>query len=198
MTTKLYIKQHNITGRKYFGKTVNNPYKYTGSGEYWKKHLKKHGTNISTVEVWEFDDIEECKQFALEFSEKNNIVESKEWANLEIENGINGAPPGRKIPAEVIAKRVATVTGVKRPATSKALKGKNTWSSAALKGRKQPQELVDKRAASLKGKPSGTLGRTQSTEEKEMRSKIMKGRPSPKKGTTWSKERRAAYEQSKK
>ena len=197
MTTYLYVKQHNITKLKYFGKTVNEPYKYSGSGSYWLNHLKKHGKDISTIEVWKFDDIDECKKFAMEYSKKHNIVESTEWANLEPENGINGGIPGRKIPAEVIAKRVATTTGVKRPATSKALKGKNTWSATALKGRTQPRELVEKRANSLRGKPSGALGRKQSSEEKELRSKIMKGRESPRKGQPWSESRRAAYEKSK-
>jgi hypothetical protein len=197
MNTYIYVKQHNITKLKYFGKTVNEPYKYSGSGSYWVNHIKKHGKDISTLEVWEFDDINECKKFAIEFSEKHNIVESTEWANLQIENGIDGDIPGRKKTKEEIAKRVATVTGVKRLATSLALKGKNTWSSSALKGRTQPRELVEKRANSLRGKPSGALGRTQSTEEKAFRSSIMKGRVSPKKGSTWSPERRAAYERSK-
>ena len=34
--TWLYIKQHNITKLKYFGKTVRkDPIKYKGSGTYW-------------------------------------------------------------------------------------------------------------------------------------------------------------------
>jgi hypothetical protein len=111
--------------------------------------------------------------------------------------GVSKALTGRKVPQDVIDKRVKTVTGQKRPAVSAALKGKNTWSSLALRGRKQPRELVDKRAAALRGKPSGALGRKQSDEEKALRSEIMKGRPSPKKGTQWSPERRAAYETSK-
>ena len=44
--THLYIKTHNITGLKYFGKTIGNPYSYKGSGTYWNNHLKKHGNNI--------------------------------------------------------------------------------------------------------------------------------------------------------
>jgi len=72
MTTYLYVKQHNITKLKYFGKTVNEPYKYSGSGSYWLNHLKKHGKDISTIEVWKFDDIDECKKFAMEYSK--NII----------------------------------------------------------------------------------------------------------------------------
>lgn len=113
--------------------------------------------------------------------------------------GVSKALTGRKKTAEEIAKRVATVTGVPRPATSAALKGrKNQKTADALRGRKQPRELVEKRANSLRGKPSGALGRKQTVEEKQLRSRIMKGRPSPKKGSKWSPERRAAYEKSKK
>ena len=41
--TYLYIKQHTKTGLLYFGKTVNDPNKYHGSGKRWVKHIKKHG-----------------------------------------------------------------------------------------------------------------------------------------------------------
>ena len=91
----LYIKQHTITGLKYFGKTERkDPYVYSGSGKYWKRHLKMYGKQISTLQVWEFDNIEECEVFALNFSKKNNIIESAEWANLKYENGKDGNPKG--------------------------------------------------------------------------------------------------------
>lgn len=38
----LYIKTHNTTGLKYFGKTTKDPYKYLGSGKHWRAHLKIH------------------------------------------------------------------------------------------------------------------------------------------------------------
>ena len=96
MITYLYHKRHLITGLNYFGKTVRNPYKYKGSGVYWKRHLTQHGNHIETVKVWEFINLDECKKFAIDFSIKNNIVESKEWANFVIENGIDGQSPGFK------------------------------------------------------------------------------------------------------
>lgn len=95
MLIYLYIKTHNITGLKYFGKTTKkDPHKYTGSGKYWKRHLKKHGNNYSTEIVGSFDNELECEQIALNFSKLYNIVESEEWANLQEENGITGAPKG--------------------------------------------------------------------------------------------------------
>jgi hypothetical protein len=93
--TWLYIKQHNITGLKYFGKTTKkDPNKYLGSGVWWKNHLKKHGNDISTVWSQLYTDKEELVSFALKFSKENNIVESKEWANLKPEDGLMGGDTG--------------------------------------------------------------------------------------------------------
>lgn len=96
MSTIIYIKTHNKTGLKYFGKTTKNPYKYKGSGKYWKKHLKIHGDDIKTEVIKIFDDENECEEFCMEFSILNDIIKSKEWANLINENGKDGAPVGNK------------------------------------------------------------------------------------------------------
>jgi len=92
--TWLYIKQHTATGLKYFGKTKQDPYKYTGSGVYWNNHLKKHGYNIETIWCKLFNNKKELTEFAINFSEKNKIVESSEWANLMLENGETGGDTG--------------------------------------------------------------------------------------------------------
>lgn len=84
----LYIKQHTVTGKKYFGRTVKNPYTYGGSGVYWRRHIAKHGPElVETVEVFSFECQETCTEFALKFSTDNNIVESNEWANQIPEDG---------------------------------------------------------------------------------------------------------------
>lgn len=91
--TYLYIKTHNKTGLKYFGKTVKDPYKYKGSGKVWLKHLKKYGDDISTFVMNNgepYTDAESLKSAAIYFSESNSIVESKSWANLMIEDGFTG------------------------------------------------------------------------------------------------------------
>jgi hypothetical protein len=109
----LYVKIHNVTGLKYFGKTTkNDPEKYTGSGKYWKAHLKKHGYDVTTIIIGKFSDPEECKEFAMNFSSKHNIVESNEWANLIFENGMDGAPknhPGHKFTVEQL-KRMSEIS----------------------------------------------------------------------------------------
>ena len=80
----------------YFGKTTShNPIKYTGSGLYWKNHLKKHGSSIKTIYLELFNDPELLNEFALFFSEVNDIEHSDKWANLKSENGRDGNPVGK-------------------------------------------------------------------------------------------------------
>jgi len=94
--TTLYIKTHNVTGLKYFGKTTQEDYhKYKGSGTHWKSHIAVHGYDVTTEFCAQFDETDPNQrallvEYALEFSEENNIVKSKEWANLIPENGIDG------------------------------------------------------------------------------------------------------------
>ena len=90
--THLYIKQHSVTGLKYFGKTTKeDPVSYLGSGIHWKRHIKKHGTeHVKTLWYQSFQDKKSLVDYATKFSKENNIVESKEWANLKEENGLDG------------------------------------------------------------------------------------------------------------
>ena len=112
--TYLYIKQCNITGLKYFGKTVSkNPIKYKGSGKHWTRHIEKYGNNVSTIWHQLFVDKEELVKFATDFSNNNQIVESSEWANLKIEDGLwGGGVKGIKIlrTPEHNAKIAASIT----------------------------------------------------------------------------------------
>lgn len=100
----LYIATHNITGKKYFGKTQkwfttkDLQKNYHGSGVYWSNHKKKHGNDI-TMEIYQICSLNESdddyvEPIALKFSEENNIIESEEWANLQFENVLDDAPMG--------------------------------------------------------------------------------------------------------
>jgi hypothetical protein len=98
--TWLYIKQHNQTGLKYFGKTTcEDPVKYSGSGEYWLAHLRKHGKDISTIWCHLYLDKETLVEEAVSFSLSHNIINDtdqngkKIWANKILENGL-GTPKG--------------------------------------------------------------------------------------------------------
>lgn len=87
----LYVKTHNVTKLKYFGKTTcKDPFKYMGSGKYWLRHLNIHGSNVSTEIIAIFEDENEASKYAIEFSQKNDIVQSDEWANLMFETVKDG------------------------------------------------------------------------------------------------------------
>ena len=93
MTLKLMIKKHNKTGLKYlcFTKTEGIEYdNYKGSGKHWLRHLKKHGSDISTTLIYETDSPIEFKEYAIQKSKEYNIIESKDWANIRIEDGAGG------------------------------------------------------------------------------------------------------------
>lgn len=142
MITYLYHKQHKQTGLNYFGKTTKDPYLYCGSGKYWTSHINKYGNDVETLQVWEFTDIDKCSEFALEFSIQHNIVESKEWANLRLENGLDGGhTPGAYSDAANQKRREKLIGRVFAPETlakrSEAAKGKRTGIDNPMFGRKQ-------------------------------------------------------------
>jgi hypothetical protein len=157
MTIYLYVKQHSVTGLKYFGKTTqNDPYKYKGSGLYWSNHIKTHGNLIETLEVWKFDDQEMCTEFALTFSKNNDIVKSKEWANLREENALDGNTKGNKMSAETKSKMC-----LDRKGKSSGFKGKThsveTKSKMSIiqKGKTRSEESKTKMSIAKKGKKQG-------------------------------------------
>jgi hypothetical protein len=90
----LYVKTHLSTGLKYLGMTSKDPYKYSGSGLHWKRHLKLHGKEHSTEIIHECQTLDEIKQVGTYYSDLWNIVESNEWANMKPETG-DGAPSGK-------------------------------------------------------------------------------------------------------
>lgn len=165
------IKRHKDTGLLYFCKTsTRDPLKYTGSGKYWKKHLRIHGKNVDTVWYQLFETKEDLVEFALFFSEFNNIVSDvdscgkKIWANEIPENGLDGggnkgvASPLKGIPTG----RPSVWKGKSRPEHSKT-----------MKGRKQTSEHSQKISDALKK-------HTRTAEHGEAISKSKKGIPNPK------------------
>ena len=173
--TFLYIKQHTITGKLYFGKTCKKGVeKYLGSGSYWLKHINKYGKeHVKTLWYCLFYDEQECKDFAINFSKQNNIVESKQWANLVEENVENnncsffiGKDPWNKNKTKETDARVAA----NGRACSAARIGKKY-------GRRDP-EIGKKISKALTGKSNGP----HSQEWKEKNSRIQTGVSVPSRG----------------
>ena len=99
----LYVKTHNKTGLKYLGKTVYDDVdSYQGSGKIWKRHIKKHGYNVTTEIIFVTDSKDEIKEKGIYYSNLWNIVESDDWANLKPEEGDGGKIV---LTDEIIAKR---------------------------------------------------------------------------------------------
>jgi hypothetical protein len=90
MKTYLYLKTHRVTGLKYLGKTKQDPYKYKGSGLRWNRHLAKHGNDVSTLILFESDNIQEIKTQGQYYSDLWNVVNDQSFANLRPETGDGG------------------------------------------------------------------------------------------------------------
>jgi len=85
--------EHNVTGLKYFCKTtmLDRVCRYKGSGVAWTKHLKEFGRDVTVGVLGFYIDSKRCFDAAKKFTEENDIVNSKEWANLIPETGKNGS-----------------------------------------------------------------------------------------------------------
>ena len=148
--TYLYIKQHSVTGIKYFGKTTQDPYQYKGSGKYWKNHINKHGKEfVETIWLSEpYTNKDLLSEFALFFSEEYDIVKSDKWANLNPENGLDGGQSGPRSD-ETKAKISASNIGKKqKPHSAES----NEKRSKTLTGKTRSIETKAKITATLTGK----------------------------------------------
>ena len=84
----LYIKESPV-GLKYLGFTQQNPYKYTGSGKYWKLHLKYHNittSQIKTTILLESNELSIISFWGMYYSKIWDIVKDDKWANLKPES----------------------------------------------------------------------------------------------------------------
>ena len=175
---KLYIKTHIDTGLKYFGKTGKDDiFLYTGSGKYWLKHIKKHGYNVKTELYGEFyEDDPLLEEVALDFSIRNDIINNREWANLILENGLDGNSVGVIVSDETRKKISIALTGKIR-----STKAKINYSKANIKdkhwnwGNTTPQYVKDKISTSTSGKNHHMYGKHLSEETKIKISQSNKG-----------------------
>jgi hypothetical protein len=131
--TRLYIKQHSITKKKYFGKTTRDPYKYNGSGEYWSKHIKKHGKRfVETIWISDLYYDTSISDYALHFSVENDIVNSKEWANQKPENGLDGGAMSKDSAAKLSTSWANKLEAEKHIIISKRISTRNAKSEEEL------------------------------------------------------------------
>jgi hypothetical protein len=138
--TYLFIKQHTITGKLYFGKTYRtdtNVEKYLGSGTEWLKHLNEFGAeHVITLWYCLFYDKVDLKEFAVSFSIRENIVDSPIWANIVVENGLGGGS---------LKGRISPIRG--KPSGRKGIK---TGRAPINKGQPLSEEVIARRKATIK------------------------------------------------
>jgi hypothetical protein len=157
--TFLYIKQHSITGKLYFGKTIRNPETYFGSGKHWLSHIKTHGSkHVVTLWYCLFLDQESCMEFAVNFSKEQKIVESTEWLNLKYENGVDGGNPGG-IPWNK--------GKTHSPETREKLRLAGLGENHRLFGKATPDATKKKLSESMSGSKNPNYGKKMSDEQKQ-------------------------------
>lgn len=205
----LYVKTHNVTGLKYLGYTKQDPFKYKGSGKYWKRHLQKHGPDVSTEIVYASEVYDDIVQEGIFLSEQHQIVSSKNWANLKNEMGDGGwdlVNSSKKL----IEKRTRTYNNAS-PET-KAERTRKRLDAMALKS---PEEIAKINASKANhgkdnywygkdrsGELNPMFGREQSEETKRKISEANKGRKrtpevrqkiSEFQNTYWTEEKKAEH-----
>lgn len=192
MPIYLYIKTHNITGLKYLGKTTaKDPHKYSGSGLYWKRHLRDHGKNYITDILLMTESKKEIKEQGIYYSNLWNIVNSRDaygnklWANLKPEEGDGGETNGPYRPAwnkgikyiDYYSPENAAIVS-KNMSASRIKKPKKV--KMDRKGKSYNEYYGADRAAIIGAKISkGNTGRTVSDRRKQELSICMAGEANP-------------------
>jgi hypothetical protein len=130
----LYLKTHNVTGLKYLGYTKRKDVqKYTGSGVYWLRHIKKYGYDVTTNVLGVYETENELKHYGLFYSNKFNVISNKAFANLKEEAGVSGKysdETKEKMSIKAL-NRVKTIGAPKTAWTSESMTALNaiTWAN---------------------------------------------------------------------
>lgn len=166
----LYKKTHTKTGLKYLGYTKNDPWKYAGSGVLWTRHLKEHGNHVLTEVLLVCESKEEIKKSGRYYSVLWNVVESKDWANLKLEEADGGDMSGSKV----------WMAGRKNPRLRKiwSEKSKGNTNVRGYKWWYNPDTGERKRTPNSPG--AGWLNRCPSTLTEKGREKIRMSNSAPK------------------
>lgn len=152
---KIYLKTHNKTGLKYLGYTAkDNVNDYQGSGIRWKKHISKHGYDVTTEVLSKTKDENELKQLGLYWSKKYNIIENEDFANLKEESGISGkySKETKEKMSKSAKKRCEKLGAPKAAWTSESASelNKKTWADPKIR-----KKRIEGISESLKGRKNG-------------------------------------------
>lgn len=171
----LYLKQHNVTQKLYVGWTQSeDPSKYKGSGVHWMRHIAKHGNDVSTKILGQFEDLSDFKIAAKKYSEDFDVANNPAYANLKEEDGIGGhfgeaTKKKMSVSAKERCERIGAPVGAWTSESASEMSMK-TWKdpavrearsaniSAALKGGKRAprtQEFKDLMKEKLSGRSYG-------------------------------------------
>lgn len=159
MNYYLLLKEHNDTNLKYLckfteGVKIKSPFKYKGSGKYWKRHIKKYGNNVSTTILYNGKCEKKLSALAIFWSGVYDVVNNKEFANLIPENGLDGGG---------LHTKGKHLTKEHKEKISKFFKGR--------KHTQETKDLISKLATGRK-RPDLALLNKQRVWSKEMRNKL--------------------------
>ena len=183
----LYIVTHNKTGFKYFGKTIRwftvedlQKY-YKGSGVWWLRHLNKHGNDIS-FEIYKICSLDENAEdyvvpIALKFSTENDIIgRDNNWANLMLENGLDGGCDKGRILSEEHKQKIS-LAHKSRVGSSMSGKTQTDFQKQRASETHKGKTLSEESKKKISIKNSGKI---MSDETRKKMSNSKKGIPKPK------------------
>lgn len=153
--------------------TKQDPYKYNGSGVYWKRHLKQYGTDITTEILKECESYGELSKFGKYYSDLWDIVESDNFANLVPELGENSSGMKGKKHSEFSKLQTKNsllghiVTEETKEKLKKSLKGNIPW-NVGMKGEYSlfTEEEKNRRSLKYSGEGNPFFGKIHSDEFK--------------------------------
>ena len=177
----LYHKISPI-GLNYLGITHKDPFKYRGSGIYWKKHLKAHNfklDDIETIILFETNDYKELCEMGKYYSELYDVVNSKDWANLIPETGDNsvlGMKHSEETRKKLSDSHKGRFLGEENPMFGKLVSQETREKiSKANTGQKRSEETKNKIREKLMGNKN-TLGYKHSEDSLKKMSESNKGK----------------------
>ncbi len=95
---QVYLRTHPIglnggpTPFKYFGYSKNAKKRdYSSDNNAWGKHIKQYGSNYSTEILLETDNQFDLTLFCINYSLEHGIWNNNDFANLMMENGLEGS-----------------------------------------------------------------------------------------------------------